>query len=134
MNYGKFKGYWVLPGGKVDLGEHPEQAVVREVREETGLDVEVQGLLGVRHRIRPEGQPADVYYVFGAQVRGEPVKLAWPQEELLEARFWKVEEALELQNLRPTSRLMIERARASGSKLVPISGAIDWDPGDSAFG
>jgi 8-oxo-dGTP diphosphatase len=32
-------GLWSLPGGRIETGESPEQAVVREVREETGLDV-----------------------------------------------------------------------------------------------
>lgn len=36
-------GTWWLPGGGVEFGEHPEQTVVREVAEETGLDVEVAG-------------------------------------------------------------------------------------------
>ena len=32
-------GLWLQPGGHIDAGEHPEQAVLREVHEETGLDV-----------------------------------------------------------------------------------------------
>jgi len=36
-----FKGYWALPGGRVDSGETVEQAIVREVKEETGLDVAI---------------------------------------------------------------------------------------------
>lgn len=53
---------WHLPGGGVDFGEHPEEAVVREVWEETGLDVAVgpsvrvdsarSGLSGERHALR----------------------------------------------------------------------------------
>ena len=40
-------GRWTLPGGGVDHGEHPVAAVVREVHEETGMDVEVTGLAEV---------------------------------------------------------------------------------------
>ena len=39
------KHYFVLPGGHIDQGETPEQAVVREVREETGLTVTVDKLV-----------------------------------------------------------------------------------------
>jgi ADP-ribose pyrophosphatase YjhB (NUDIX family) len=38
---------WALPGSGMDLGESISQAVVREVKEETGLDVEVTGIVGI---------------------------------------------------------------------------------------
>ena len=46
-------GGWTLPGGGMEPGEHPEQTVVREVKEETGFDVRVDGVLGVGSIIIP---------------------------------------------------------------------------------
>src|SRR3954447_26591744 len=40
----EFPGTWTLPGGGVEQGEHPDQAVVREFGEETGLTVRVAAL------------------------------------------------------------------------------------------
>jgi len=71
-------GLWTLPGGGVELEETVEQGVVREVREETGYDVVVGDLLGVRSHIVPaarrkhrNGRPMKaVQVVFRAQVVG----------------------------------------------------------------
>jgi len=42
-----YHGYWDLPGGFVDEDEHPLDTIRRELREETGLDVEPQEFVGV---------------------------------------------------------------------------------------
>ncbi|MDR0319000.1 MAG: NUDIX hydrolase [Nitrososphaerota archaeon] len=44
-----FRGFWALPGGRLDVGEVVEQTCVREVKEETGLDVEIVYKLGEYH-------------------------------------------------------------------------------------
>lgn len=46
---------YALPGGFIDEGEQAEKAAIREMKEETGLDVELQGLLGVYSR--PDRDP-----------------------------------------------------------------------------
>lgn len=73
--------HWTLPGGRVELGEDPFTAVVREVAEETGYDVAVERLLGVDsrpQRVEWEGtvmfQAIGIYYrvrVTGGHLRNE---------------------------------------------------------------
>ncbi|MEM2900298.1 MAG: NUDIX domain-containing protein, partial [Thermoplasmata archaeon] len=60
-----FKGRYALPGGFVEYGERTEDAVVREVKEETGLDTKVTRLLTVRSDpLRdPRGHTVSVIYV-----------------------------------------------------------------------
>jgi 8-oxo-dGTP diphosphatase len=73
-------GTWTLPGGGVDHGESPAEAVVREVREETGLEATLGALLGVHDEhftgTAPHGREEDfhgVHLVFAATVTdGEP--------------------------------------------------------------
>ncbi|GGU75453.1 NUDIX hydrolase [Lentzea flava] len=45
---------WILPGGGIDHGEHPHDAVIREYEEETGFEVEVLRLLGIDSEFREE--------------------------------------------------------------------------------
>ena len=47
---------WTLPGGGVELRESVEDGAVREVREESGYDVELTGLLGVHSYVVPPGR------------------------------------------------------------------------------
>lgn len=51
------KGQWSVPGGTLELGESLQEGVIRELREETGLDVRVLELIEVFDRIFPENEP-----------------------------------------------------------------------------
>lgn len=42
-----FKNYWVLPGGFMGYEETAEQSIIREAKEETGLNVKIKGIVGV---------------------------------------------------------------------------------------
>jgi ADP-ribose pyrophosphatase YjhB (NUDIX family) len=69
-------GQWDIPGGFLEAGERPEAGVVRELREETGLDITITRLLGLYIGEYVYGDEAastlDVVYVAGAP-SGEPV-------------------------------------------------------------
>ena len=53
-----YKGLWAPPGGSVELGETVYEAGIREVREETGVDIEIDGIQKIEDFIRrdPEGR------------------------------------------------------------------------------
>ena len=52
-NIAPFKGEWVMPGGKIDLGEPIVNALKREVMEEVGLEVEVEDIIDVFEHVSP---------------------------------------------------------------------------------
>lgn len=54
-----YPGWWTLPGGGIDFGEDPREAVVRELTEETGLTGEIVSLVGVESFARPDLAEAD---------------------------------------------------------------------------
>jgi len=82
-------GSWVLPGGLVEIGETTEQAVVREVKEETGLDIKDPQLLGVYSDPRRDSRwhCVNVTY-FSTEFSGELVG----NEESSEQKFFDLDD------------------------------------------
>lgn len=69
-----FRGSWSLPSGRAEPGEDVRTAAWREVLEETGLDVEVNDLLGVVHRQDSTGQYRYEIHDFSCRIVGGTLK------------------------------------------------------------
>lgn len=74
---------FALPGGFVDVGESVENAVVREMKEEISLDVEIEGLLGVYSDPSRDKRFHTVSVVFVCKAYGEPIGADDAKEALL---------------------------------------------------
>jgi len=101
------KDRWSLPGGMVELGETVREAAAREVREETGLRVEVGKLLGVFDRvIHDEAGRIQFHYVlvdFLCSPMGGELKAAG---DALDARWFARGELAELELATDTQKLV----------------------------
>ena len=74
-------GLWVFPGGYIDRGEEVTAAAIREAREESGLDVRIEGLVN----IYSYGGSTPIIIVYSATVTGGTL---CTDEECLEARLF----------------------------------------------
>ena len=104
------KDAWSLPGGVVELGETLEAALVRELREETGLDVEVGPVVDVLDRVeRSADGRVEFHYViidYLCSVRGGAVR---PGSDAIAARWVELGE-LEAFQLTPAAAAVIDKA------------------------
>ncbi len=81
-----FAGLWVMPGGKIDLGEPIVRALHREVLEEIGIEVAVGGLVDVFEHLTP-GPQNDHFVILYYRCRAMGHKLAPNPAEVAEARW-----------------------------------------------
>ena len=86
---------WSFPKGKLDPGEHVVAAAVREVAEETGLDIRLGPPLRIQRYTAGNGQPRtkDVHYWVGFVVGGDDVSGYAPNAEIDEVVWLPVDEA-----------------------------------------
>jgi len=109
---------WSMPGGGIDPGESPTEAVIREVREETGLEAEIEALFGVYWRRDIDG----LLFAFRCRVIGG--RLQPDGGEIVEARYFPTD-ALP----RPITNgtvMRIADARADGPVTVKVLERLEY--------
>jgi 8-oxo-dGTP diphosphatase len=86
-----FIGYWALPGGRAEPGENQEQTVVREVKEETGLDVKVVRKVGDYHEKGVQGGYEYDYLPACFIVKRVGGELRRQKSELAEIKLFRID-------------------------------------------
>lgn len=97
---------WMVPGGGIEEGENSIEAAVREVKEETGLEIEITGVAWHIEEVSEARGQRFVNYMIGRILGGEPVlgsdpELAADEQVLREVRFMSREEIGEQENVYP---------------------------------
>ena len=89
-------GKWSLPGGWADIGYSPSEVIIKECREETGLDIEPQKLLAVYDK-RKHAHPAELFYiyklVFYCKAVSKQVKIGF---DVLDVQYFTIDNLPEL--------------------------------------
>ncbi|TMV50674.1 NUDIX hydrolase [Paenibacillus mesophilus] len=64
--------YWIVPGGMIEKGELSSEAAIREVKEETGLDITIKKLVWVEEGRNDKGEVGYIHYFLAEKMNEEP--------------------------------------------------------------
>ena len=109
------RGNWQIPGGFVERGETMEQAVVREVAEESGVTAEVEGVLGIRNRSDSDSDNSTYVILALRPISGEPTP---DEHEVDRAGYFSLEEIDALEQMPPINREVARRALDPNRRLL----------------
>ncbi|HEY9898145.1 MAG TPA: NUDIX hydrolase [Pantanalinema sp.] len=106
------KSYWMLPGGGLDFGESFEQCAIREIKEETGLDIAIERMLYLSEAICPRGSRHVVNIYLLGRIEGGVI--AVPEEDVIDAVAFIPVAGLNEVTLYPAIASELQAAHAAG--------------------
>ena len=103
--------FYKLPGGLVDPDEHIADAIVREIREETGVEAEFEALICFRHWHRARFRKSDIYFI--ARLKPLSHEITRAEGEIAECLWMPVQEYLAMESVSAFNKEIVRAAIGS---------------------
>ncbi len=113
------KGQWSIPGGMLELGEDLAEGVRRELKEETGLDVDPLQIVAAFDRITREGERVKYHYVivdYVCRLKGGILK---PASDVTDARWVRREEMPQYNLTEMATKVILESFEVMRKRRFP---------------
>ncbi|MFB6116515.1 MAG: NUDIX domain-containing protein [Candidatus Nanosalina sp.] len=119
MKSPKWEDQWLVPGGKVEKGDSMQETVRKEVKEETGLEVQDVELMNVKDGGNPDDFSRDTYFIFlNFTCRPESQEVELDQREAVDYKWIDPQKALRSDlDINESTREFIENFLASEKTL-----------------
>ena len=104
---GPYSGIWSLPGGYIEYNEMIDQAIIREIKEETGVNAIAHEIILIRQKILRDKGENSLYIVFRMSTRDLNPKA--DGIEIKEARYFHRDDIVSLDPMLPLCRLAVKK-------------------------
>jgi 8-oxo-dGTP diphosphatase len=98
-----------LPGGYIESNENISQALVREVLEETGIEVKLESIVSIGHFSPAQFNESEIYIVCKAKPLSKDITIG-DNHEIIEAKWVNIDEYLNSDEVRPYNKKLVETA------------------------
>jgi mutator protein MutT len=123
--FNKEGGHYFLPGGHIEIGEPARKALMREMIEETGAEVQVGALVGViEHAFEHKGELKHEYNFVFIMALTDPSQAVKSREDHLSYRWYTID-ALENINFRPQKMLKLVERVVDGADINYFESTIE---------
>ena len=125
-----YRGYWAVPGGVQEVGETLEEAALRELKEEAGINGVVEGVIWIDEIIEHDRLGIKYHYII-IDMLVKPIDTnVKPGGDVIDAKWFTLDEALELKTTDTMRKFLLFLRKHGLSRVLPYTKAVAIKRGD----